>query len=108
MYRLIIDENNMITLPVELVRTMGIEPGSILLCSFTDHVLTLRVEREEAEPTSVYVEMIVTELFWLPAEISIFKDRVRVRCKEPYIEVWSEDKEQGLQEFISQVNERHR
>jgi len=108
MYRVVIDENNRIRFSEKLLQELGAQPGSVLICSLCEGILTLRREEDNETPESFQVEMVETELFWLPVEVAYFDSRVRARCKEPYIEVWGLNKEDSIEKFIEKANEFYR
>jgi hypothetical protein len=98
-YRIVLAENNFIQLPKELVDELQLQPGTIFLCHVDKGVLTLAIEEKNTEPLRVEVDIIDTDIFWLPAEIAYFPDQVRVRCKEPFVEVWASDRAQAILKF---------
>ena len=108
MYRLVVDEYNRIRLPDELMRALRVEKGTVFLGREDKGTLILEREAVSPEPLSTEVEMIETDVFWLPVEIAYFVENVRVKCKDPLIEVWGDNRADGIQKFLTQANKLYR
>ena len=108
MYRVIVDEDGRIRLPEELLAVLDVQRGTVFLCRNDKGTLMLEKEDIETKPERVEGEVIQTDLFWLPAEIAYYPDKVRVRCKEPHIEVWASDRESGMRKFAEEANKLYR
>jgi hypothetical protein len=108
MYRLIIDENNQIKLPDELLRGIQACKGTELTGRLDGGMLILEKAKAGPKPVRTEVEIIQTDVFWLPAEIAYFPKAVRICCKDPFIEVWGEDRATSLVKFIEEANKLYR
>ncbi len=104
MYRLTIDDSNRIKLPEELLLLLKAKKGTVLIGQYDAGKLTFEKADEGPEPSRTEVEIIQTDVFWLPAEIAYFADTVRVRCKDPFVEVWADDRKTGLEKFSEAAN----
>ncbi len=103
--RITVDGEHRLVLPEDLVDKLKIEPGSELIYRIESNWLIIEFPHQtEVEPDRVEYDMIEAGLFWTAVEIAYFKDHVRVRCKDPKIEAWGQNKETAVQSFRQEAS----
>lgn len=107
--RIIVDGKNCLILPDDLVNKLKIEPHSELMYRMENNSLIIELPHPiEIEPVRVEYDMIEAGLFWTAVEIDYYEEQVRVRCKDPKIEAWGQNKETAVQLFKQKAsNHRH-
>ncbi len=105
-----IRKGNQITLPAALLNEMELKPGDVLVIESENGVVKIEKEiNQDEKPERFEVDIVMTELFWLPVQIDYFRhtSQIRVWCKDPYLEAWGTSKEQAIAKFRDIANEKY-